>query len=77
MTNVWLISITEGADCKSVYKKDTEADALQFVGAVIIGQIVGTTINNIFAIDTEAGTMTEMEPAVSGLVLTFREKGTA
>lgn len=72
--NVWLICITEGTDACSVYKKDTETEALQYVGAVVIGQHAGTAITKIYVVDTLLGKITELEPVLAGLALTFREK---
>jgi hypothetical protein len=71
----WLIHASENSVDRTI-KMDTENQALQFIGHVVIGDHPGTTIKNIYAIDTVAGTITALETFLNGLTLGLRNKTT-
>lgn len=70
---VWLIHVTEGGKEK-VHKNDTEHDALQYIGHVIVGNRIGTEIKSIYRADCAEGKLVEMETTLEGATLKLIEK---
>ncbi|SFE43191.1 hypothetical protein SAMN04487969_102488 [Paenibacillus algorifonticola] len=69
----WLVYATEKS-IPRIVKLDTEKQALQFIGNVVIGNHPETTIQNVYEIDVESGTMKVVETYLDGLTLSFRPK---